>query len=47
MSRDFELSAAERDFLTDHLVHDRSYAPDHLLRHHLPDGVRGGIDHLQ
>ncbi|MFF6807801.1 protein kinase family protein [Streptomyces sp. NPDC012616] len=45
LSRDFELSAEERDFLTDHLVYDRSYAPDHLLRHHLPDGVRGGIDH--
>ena len=47
LSRDFELSAEERDFLADHLVYDRSYAPNHLirhhlLRHHLPDGVRAG-----
>lgn len=45
LSRDFELSADERDFLTDHLVYDRSYAPNHLLRHHLPDGVRAGAEH--
>ncbi|MEU6587707.1 protein kinase family protein [Streptomyces sp. NPDC046881] len=45
LSRDFELSAEERDFLTDHLVYDRSYAPNHLLRHHLPDDVRGGTEH--
>ncbi|MFD6822759.1 protein kinase family protein [Streptomyces sp. NPDC060085] len=45
LSRDFELSAQERDFLADHLVYDRSYAPNHLLRHHLPDEVRGGTEH--
>ncbi|WP_435175049.1 protein kinase family protein [Actinacidiphila sp. bgisy145] len=45
LSRDFELSAEEHAFLADHLVYDRSYAPGHLLRHHLPDGVRGGADH--
>ncbi|GHB88238.1 hypothetical protein GCM10010348_01600 [Streptomyces anthocyanicus] len=45
LSRDFELSAEERDFLDDHLVYDRSYAPDHLLRHHLPHDVRGGTEH--
>ncbi|MGW3820099.1 protein kinase family protein [Streptomyces sp. NPDC005046] len=44
-SRDFELSAEERVFLTEHLVYDRSYAPNHLLRHHLPDGTRDGSDH--
>ncbi|MGV9557665.1 protein kinase family protein [Streptomyces sp. NPDC003522] len=44
-SRDFALSAKERDFLADHLVYDRSYAPAHLLRHHLPDAVRGGVEH--
>ncbi|WP_327320122.1 serine/threonine-protein kinase [Streptomyces sp. NBC_01235] len=44
-SRDFDLSAAEDAFLTDHLVYDRSYAPSHLLRHHLPDEVRGGTEH--
>ncbi|MEY2241918.1 protein kinase family protein [Streptomyces sp. BF23-18] len=45
LSRDFELSAEERAFLADHLVYDRSYAPNHLLRHHLPDGMRGDTDH--
>ncbi|MEU3861569.1 protein kinase family protein [Streptomyces sp. NPDC028722] len=45
LSRGFELSAEENSFLTDHLVYDRCYAPWHLLRHHLPDGVRGGADH--
>ncbi|MEV7344160.1 protein kinase family protein [Streptomyces sp. NPDC093544] len=44
-SRDFELSAEESAFLADHLVYDRSYAPNHLLRHHLPDGVRGTTEH--
>ncbi|WP_437033114.1 protein kinase family protein [Streptomyces sp. enrichment culture] len=44
-SREFELSAEEADFLADHLVYDRCYAPSHLLRHHLPDGVRGGSEH--
>ncbi|MFJ3306901.1 protein kinase family protein [Streptomyces sp. NPDC086549] len=45
LSRDFDLSAEEDAFLADHLVYDRSYAPGHLLRHHLPDDVRGGNDH--
>lgn len=45
LSRDFELSAEEGAFLADHLVYDRCYAPGHLLRHHLPDSVRGGADH--
>lgn len=45
LSRAFELSSAERAFLTDHLVYDRSYAPGHLLRHHLPQHVRGGTEH--
>jgi hypothetical protein len=45
LSRDFELSAEEAAFLTDHLVYDRSYAPNHLLRHHLPDGIRKGTEH--
>ncbi|MFD7713168.1 protein kinase family protein [Streptomyces sp. NPDC059785] len=44
-SRHFALSPQEHAFLTDHLVYDRSYAPSHLLRHHLPDGVRGGTEH--
>ncbi|ANS62361.1 hypothetical protein SLINC_0137 [Streptomyces lincolnensis] len=45
LSRDFELSAEERDFLADHLVYDRSHAPNHLLRYHLPAGVRRGTEH--
>ncbi|AYN43193.1 protein kinase family protein [Streptomyces dangxiongensis] len=44
LSCDFELSAEEDTFLADHLVYDRSYAPTHLLRHHLPDDVRGGTE---
>ncbi|WP_330336772.1 protein kinase family protein [Streptomyces sp. NBC_00557] len=44
LSRDFELSGPEREFLAGHLVYDRSYAPTHLLRHHLPDDVRGGME---
>ncbi|MEU2927969.1 protein kinase family protein [Streptomyces sp. NPDC007251] len=44
LSRDFELSVREREFLADHLVYDRSYAPTHLLRHHLPADVRGGVE---
>ncbi|MDF3293621.1 hypothetical protein [Streptomyces silvisoli] len=45
LSRDFELSAEEGAFLADHLVYDRCYVQGHLLRHHLPDGVRGGTEH--
>lgn len=45
LSRDFDLSAEEAGFLTDHLLYDRCYAPGHLLRHHLPDNVRAGADH--
>ncbi|WP_405777268.1 protein kinase family protein [Streptomyces sp. NBC_00859] len=45
LSRNFELSAKEGTFLADHLVYDRCYAPGHLLRYHLPDGVRGGAEH--
>ncbi|MFJ8112353.1 protein kinase family protein [Streptomyces sp. NPDC096132] len=45
LSRDFELSAQEAAFLADHLVYDRCYAPWHLLRHHLPEAVRGDTEH--
>ncbi|WP_181797253.1 protein kinase family protein [Streptomyces sp. WELS2] len=44
LSRHFELSAREAAFLADHLVYDRCYAPWHLLRHHLPEAVRGGTE---
>ncbi|MFE0509555.1 hypothetical protein [Streptomyces sp. NPDC058964] len=26
-------------------MYDRSYAPNHLFRHHLPDDARGGTEH--
>lgn len=43
LSRDFDLSPQEAAFLTDHLPYDRCYAPTHLLRHHLPDDLRGTL----
>lgn len=45
LSSGFELSAAEAEFLSDHLVYDRCHTMSHLLRHHLPDGLRGGREH--
>ncbi|MBC2904322.1 protein kinase family protein [Streptomyces sp. PSKA01] len=45
LSGDFALSPPERAFLADHLVYDCSYAPSHLLRHHIPDTVRAGAEH--
>ncbi|WP_399088880.1 protein kinase family protein [Streptomyces sp. BBFR2] len=44
LSRDFDLSPEEHAFLTGHLAYDRSYALGHLLRHHLPEAVRGDTD---
>jgi len=44
LSSGFELSPEEAEFLSDHLVYDRVYAPTHLLRHHLLDRVRGDVD---
>lgn len=45
LSSGFELSAAEAEFLSDHLAYDRCHTASHLLRHHLPDGLRGGMEH--
>ncbi|MEU9989145.1 protein kinase family protein [Streptomyces sp. NPDC048045] len=45
LSSGFELSAAEAVFLSDHLAYDRCHTVSHLLRHHLPDGLRGGVEH--
>lgn len=45
LSSGFELSAAEAEFLSDHLVYDRCHTMNHLLHHHLPDGMRGGMEH--
>ncbi|MER7342766.1 protein kinase family protein [Streptomyces sp. NPDC000075] len=44
LSSDFELSAGEEAFLTDHLAYDRHYTAGHLLRHHLLDGLRGDTE---
>ncbi|MGW4704071.1 protein kinase family protein [Streptomyces sp. NPDC004285] len=45
LSSGFELAPDEREFLSQHLAYDRSYTPSHLLRHHVPDGIRAGTDH--
>ena len=45
LSSEFELSAAEAEFLSGHLSYDRAHTASHLLRHHLPDGLRGGMEH--
>ncbi|MFF2546114.1 protein kinase family protein [Kitasatospora sp. NPDC058063] len=43
LSSGFELSAAEQQFLSDHLGYDRDCTASHLI-HHLVDRVRGGIE---
>ncbi|WP_248959242.1 protein kinase family protein [Sphaerisporangium perillae] len=45
LSSGFELSAAEAEFLADHLAYDRCHTASHLLRHHLLDGVRDDTGH--
>ncbi|MFF0288800.1 protein kinase family protein [Streptomyces sp. NPDC005262] len=45
LSSGFELSQQEVEFLTAHLTYDSCYIANHLLRHHLPDGVRGKVEH--
>lgn len=45
LSSGFELSATEAGFLANHLAYDRYYTASHLLRHLLPDGVRGERAH--
>ncbi|MET7889210.1 protein kinase family protein [Streptomyces avermitilis] len=45
LSSGFELSPDEAEFLADHLAYDGCYIVNHLLRHHLPDGVRGKVEH--
>ncbi|MFJ9641573.1 protein kinase family protein [Streptomyces sp. NPDC004244] len=41
LSSGFELSAAEEQFLSEHLAYDRHYTACHLLHHHLVDRLRG------
>ncbi|MET7738511.1 protein kinase family protein [Streptomyces sp. NPDC005402] len=45
LSSGFELTAAEAEFLSDHFAYDHCHTMNHLLRHHLPDGLRGGLEH--
>ncbi|MFG2627831.1 protein kinase family protein [Streptomyces sp. NPDC048473] len=45
LSFGFELAQDEADFLADHLAYDGCYIANHLLRHHLPDGMRGKVEH--
>ncbi|MFK4546252.1 hypothetical protein RKD29_005848 [Streptomyces tendae] len=45
LSSRFELSATEAEFLSDHLAYDHCHTVSHLLRHHLPDGLRGTVEH--
>ncbi|MEV0263816.1 protein kinase family protein [Streptomyces sp. NPDC050617] len=45
LSSGFELSPEEAEFLSRHRMYDARYIAAHLLRHHLPDGVRGGAEH--
>nr|BFD86932.1 hypothetical protein StreXyl84_63330 [Streptomyces sp. Xyl84] len=45
LSSGFELSGAEAEFLARHLAYDRCHTVSHLLRHHLPDGLRGDMEH--
>jgi hypothetical protein len=44
LSSGFELSAAEEQFLSDHLAYDRYYTASHLIRYHLADRLRGGTE---
>lgn len=44
LSADFDLSATERDFLSNHLTYDRYYTAGHLLRYHLLPELMGGAD---
>ncbi|MDJ0346449.1 protein kinase family protein [Streptomyces sp. H10-C2] len=45
LSSGFELSAAEAEFLSNHLAYDHHYAASHLLRYHLLDAMRGDTGH--
>ncbi|WP_246239425.1 protein kinase family protein [Acrocarpospora corrugata] len=45
LSSQFDLSTDETEFLNSHLTYDRHYTAGHLLRFHLPGGVRGEAQH--
>jgi len=42
LSSGFELSAAEEQFLSDHLTYDRYYTASRLIRYHLADRLGSG-----
>ncbi|MEU1346773.1 protein kinase family protein [Streptomyces sp. NPDC005795] len=44
LSSRFDLSADESHFLVDHLAYDRCYTANHLLHHHVLDGVCGDTE---
>ncbi|MGA5818036.1 hypothetical protein ACPC54_09275 [Kitasatospora sp. NPDC094028] len=44
LSTEFELDAAERQFLTDHLGYDHHHTASHLIRYHLLDRLPPGTD---
>ncbi|WP_435858946.1 protein kinase family protein [Streptomyces varsoviensis] len=45
LSSGFQLSEDEAEFLARHRSYDACFIPGHLLRHHLPEGVRGHASH--
>lgn len=45
LSSDFDLSAVETTFLSDHRAYDGWYTTSHLLRHHLFEGPRSDEEH--
>ncbi|MFF2008303.1 protein kinase family protein [Streptomyces sp. NPDC058195] len=45
LSTEFALSRAESVFLASHRSYDGDYLANHLLRHHLPAALRGGLGH--
>ncbi|WP_327579961.1 protein kinase family protein [Streptomyces sp. NBC_00145] len=45
LSSGFELSAVEAEFLSNHLAYDHCHTARHLLRHHLPERLRGDMEH--
>jgi hypothetical protein len=44
LSVQFDLSTAEKDFLTAHLTYDQNYVVSHLIRHHLVAHLGDGAD---
>ncbi|MEV0278781.1 protein kinase family protein [Streptomyces sp. NPDC050610] len=45
LSSGFQLTPEEAEFLSSHRSYDACYVASHLLRHHLPEGIRDGAEH--